>query len=316
VSAVRECVVLWGVAAGLAALGTAVLFEAAAGLNWGLWTIGAAGAVAVWTRRSGAHLSASLLVVLWLAGMLGVGAAVTADGLFHVLIAAAVMALLAMAMLLAGDPRWARVNLPFMLCAPLVASLHGLAEAVRRATELVAFVTTRGNRPPLRGAALALPVVALFGLILANADPVLATLRDDLVEALTRLAFVPRLKFFATLLIAAVGGGGIILRREPVRIPGSAAPAARARLGDTERASSSWPPSPRCLRRSCSFSSPISSATRRPRSGAGSPSRNTRAEGSRSSPPWRHSARCWSCSSSAGPRAEPARRGRASPPWP
>ena len=45
-SAVRECVVLWAVAAGLAALGTVVLFEAAAGVNWGLWTIGAAGAVA------------------------------------------------------------------------------------------------------------------------------------------------------------------------------------------------------------------------------------------------------------------------------
>ena len=46
------------------------------------------------------------------------------------------------------------------------------------------------------------------------------------------------------------------------------------------------------LRRSCSFSSPISSATRRPGSGAGSPSRSTHAEGSRSSPPWRRSARC------------------------
>jgi hypothetical protein len=235
VSAVRECVALWGGAAGLAALGTAVLFEAAAGVNWGLWTIGAAGAVAVWTRRSGAHLSASLLVVLGLAGMLGMGAAVTADGFFHVIIAAAVLALLAMAVLLAGDPRWARVNLPFMLSAPFVAPLHGLAEVVRRATELAGLVTTRGNRPPLRGAALALPVVALFGLILANADPVLATLRDDLVEALTRLAFVPRLKFFATLLIGALGGGGIIFRRQPVRIPGSAAPAPGARLGDTER---------------------------------------------------------------------------------
>jgi hypothetical protein len=235
VSAVREWVVLWGVAAALAALGTAVLFEATAGVNWGLWTIGAAGAVAVWARRSGAHLSASLLAVLWLAGMLGVGAAVTADGLFHVLIAGAVLALLAMAVLLAGDSRWPRVTLQFMLWAPLVASFRGLAEAVRRATELVALVTTRGNRPPLRGAALALPVVALFGLILANADPVLAALRDDLVEALKRLAFVPRLAFFTTLLVAALGGGGIILRREPVRIPGSAAPAAVARLGDTER---------------------------------------------------------------------------------
>src|SRR6185369_18025380 len=111
------------------------------GVNWGLWTIGAAGAVAVWTRRSGAHLSASLLVVLWLAGMLGMGAAVTADGCFHVLIVGAVLALLAMAVLLAGDPRWARVTLPFMLWAPLVASVCGLGEAVRRARDLVALTT-------------------------------------------------------------------------------------------------------------------------------------------------------------------------------
>jgi len=159
---VRECVVLWAVAGGLAALGTVVLFDAAAGVNWGLWTIGAAGAGAPWTRRSGAHLSASLLVALWLAVMLGVGAAVTADGCFHVLIAGAVLALLAMAVLLAGDPRWSRVTLPFMLWAPLVASLRGLAEPMRRAGELAALVTTPGNRPPLRGAVLALPVVALF----------------------------------------------------------------------------------------------------------------------------------------------------------
>ena len=46
---------------------------------------------------------------------------------------------------------------------------------------------------------------------------------------------MPRLAFFATLLVAALGGGGIILRREPVRIPGPAAPTAGARLGDTER---------------------------------------------------------------------------------
>jgi hypothetical protein len=223
------------VAAGLAALGTAILFEAAAGVNWGLWTTGAAGAVALWTQRSGADLSASLLVVLCLAGMLGVGAAVTASGVFHVLIAGAVPALLAMAVLLAADPRWARVTLPFMLWAPLVAALLGLAEAVRRAGALVALVPMPGNRAPLRGAVLALPLVALFGLILANADPVLATLRDDLSEALTRLAFLPRLAFFATLLVGALGVGGLILRREPVRIPGSEAAAAVARLGDTER---------------------------------------------------------------------------------
>ena len=239
-----------GGAAGLGALGTAILFEAAEGVNWGLWTIGAAGAVAVWTRRFAATRSPSLLVALGLAGMLGVSAAVTADGLFHVLIAGAVAGTPGDGGAHAGDPRWARVTLPFMLCAPFVASLHGLAEVVRRATEFVSLVTTRGNRPPLRGAVLALPVVALFGLILANADPVLATLRDDLVEALTRLAFVPRLKFFATLLVAALGGGGIILRRKPIR--NRAGRACRPRDPEIPSASSSWAPSSRCSRRSCS----------------------------------------------------------------
>ena len=86
--------------------------------------------------------------LLAFAGMLGVGAAVTAAVCFHVLIAGAVLALLAMAVLLAGDARWARVTVPFMLCAPLVASLHGLAETVRRATESSPSSPRRATGPP------------------------------------------------------------------------------------------------------------------------------------------------------------------------
>jgi len=231
----REAVLLWALAVGIAGLATGLLFGAAAGVNWGLWTLGASAAIALVTRLSRRHVAPLLLAVLALAVMLAAGATVTAACSFHALAACAVSALLAMAVLLATDPRWARVTVAFMSMAPLVAAFRGIVEAVRRVGELSALVTTAGARSRLRGAVLALPVVALFGLILANADPVLATLRDDLAAALARLEFVPRLAFFATVLVSALGGGGIILRREAVQVPGRAAPASFPRLGDTER---------------------------------------------------------------------------------
>jgi hypothetical protein len=165
----------------------------------------------------------------------GAGAAATADAGIQILIACAVIVLLAMAVLLACDPRWKRVTLAFMLWAPWVAGLTAITEALRRTFELGALVTTPENRPPLRGAALSLAVVGVFGLLLSNADPVLATLRDDLVDALTRLDIVPRLAFFLTVLVGALGGGGMILRREPVPGPDTSVPASTFRIGDVER---------------------------------------------------------------------------------
>ena len=229
----RDIALLWGTALALAVIGTALLFDAPAGVNWGIWTVAAAAAIVVWSRRAVGAWSA-LCPLLAFAVALGAGAVVTAAECFHALIACGVAALLAMAVLFAGDPRWDRMTAAFMLWAPIVAPLRALAEAVARALGLVELVATPGNRPRLRGALLALPIVGLFGLILANADPVLATLRDDLADALERLAFVPRLAFFSTILAGAVGAGGLIVRRAVVRTPG--APGfPTPRLGDTER---------------------------------------------------------------------------------
>jgi hypothetical protein len=130
---------------------------------------------------------------------------------------------------------WERLTAPFMLGAPLAAPLRVIAEAIRRAHELIGLVATPRYRPLLRGALLALPVVGLFALILANADPVLATLRNDVADALARLAFVPRLMFFGGLLTVALGGCGIAMQRGSVRGPAFAEPARTPRLADTER---------------------------------------------------------------------------------
>ena len=226
VSAMRDIALLWGTALALAVIGTALLFDAPAGVNWGIWTVSGRGrhrrleparrwrvvrvvpAPRLRRRARGGrrrHRGRMLPRVDRRAGS---------------------PALLAMAVLFAGDPRWDRMTAAFMLWAPIVAPLRALAEAVARAHGLVELVATPGNRPRLRGALLALPIVGLFGLILANADPVLATLRDDLVDALERLAFVPRLAFFSTILAGARG------RRRAHRSPRGRPDAGRAGLPD------------------------------------------------------------------------------------
>jgi Domain of unknown function (DUF4153) len=226
---------LWSVAVALAGLGTGVLFDAVPGLNWGVWTLAAAGGILLCARVGGSPTRASLLMPLALAAGFSVGAAVSAAPTFHAVIGGGVAVLLAIAVLLAGDPGWERLTAPFMLWAPVVAPLGVVGEAIRRAHELVGLVATRRYRPLLRGALFALPVVGLFTLILANADPVLATLRDDLADALARLEFVPRLMFFGVLLTAALGGCGIVLHRGSVRVPAFAEPVRTPRLADTER---------------------------------------------------------------------------------
>jgi hypothetical protein len=227
---------LWSVALALGGLGTGILFDAAPGLNWGVWTLAAVSGILLCARAGGSPMRGSLLVPLALAGTFGVAAAVNAAAPAHAVIAIAVAMLLAIAVLLAGDPGWARLTAIFMLWAPVVAPLLVVGEAVRRVDELGGLVATPRYRPLLRGAILALPVLGLFTLILANADPVLATLRDNLADALARLEFVPRLIFFGVLVTLGLGGCGIVMHRGSVPAPAPVEPVrSTPRLADTER---------------------------------------------------------------------------------
>jgi Domain of unknown function (DUF4173) len=234
-SALARPLMLWSVAVALGALGTGFLFDAAPGLNWTIWTLASAGSILLCARVGGAPTRAALLVPLALAAGFGVAAVVTAAPSFHVVIAGVVAVLLAIAVLPAGNPGWEALTASFMVWAPVAAPFLMAGEAIRRAFELVGLVATPRYRPVLRGLLLALPLVGLFALILANADPVLAALRDDLAEALARLEFLPRLMFFGVLFTTALGGCGIVLHRGGVRGPAPAESARTPRLADTER---------------------------------------------------------------------------------
>jgi hypothetical protein len=204
--------VLWTMAVSVAAVGTWVLFDGAWGINAAVWTVTAAVGLLLCVRRSGGSISAPLGVALGLAVLLAAGTAVTTDAVFHGWIILAVLVLFAIGTRLAADGRADGMGAVFMASAPGVAVGRGLVEVERRVTESIASLSTNRSRPWVRGAVIALPVVVLFALLLADADPLFAAIRHSLRETLADWNFLPRVGFFATLLTAALGAGGLALR--------------------------------------------------------------------------------------------------------
>ncbi len=204
----RPARVLWLSALTLAALATWTLFDAAPGLNWGLWTMAACAAGFLCGRGTGPGPRSTLAAI---ASLFAAGAAVTADRAFHFWTGLGTIGLLATAVRLTGDPRPERVTLSSLLTAVPVTTARAMVEAGRRVGGLVDRMSGTRWRPAIRGGAAAVVVVGTLGGILAGADPILAALRDGLVEALERLDFLPRLLFFAGALVVALGSLGIIV---------------------------------------------------------------------------------------------------------
>ena len=165
---------LWSAAVALAGLGTcssSMRPPASTGAS-GPWRPWASSCSAPgWGARASGPLSASRSRV---AAGFGIGATVSAAPLLHALIAGAVAALLAIAVLLAGDPGWER--LPRHSSSARRWRRPSKRRARRSSARSSSSASSRHPATGLSsGAALALAVVVVFRLILAEADPVLAT---------------------------------------------------------------------------------------------------------------------------------------------
>ena len=223
---------LWLSAIGLATLAAWTLYDAVPGLNWGLWTVGAVTAGVACGGAGGPRPGVrSALGVL--ACLLAVSAAVTADGSFHFWAGLGIVVLLGAAVRLTGDPRPERITPRHLLGAAPVTAIRAVGEASRRVGALADALGGTRWRPVVRGGAAALVVVGTLGSILGGADPVLGDLRDGIVHALERLAFLPRMTFFVCVLVLALGALGAVLRDAPAPPAGRDAPAAIFR--DVER---------------------------------------------------------------------------------
>ena len=214
-------VVLWLSALVSAALGTWVLFDGAWGVNTVVWTtVAIVGLLLCAAGGAGVSLALALTAILAVA-IAGV-TALTANGTLHGWTALALVVLLAVTSKLAEDGRSERIGWSFIVRAPLSAAVRLLGEAIRRTAHLAGRMAAERSQGWIRGALIALPVVVVFGLLLANADPVFATLRRSLEEVVRRWDFLPRLTFFGVLFVASLGAGGLALRgsaSSPVRPP-------------------------------------------------------------------------------------------------
>jgi len=229
---------VWVAALIVSGIGAYIMYAALPGVNWGIWTaVASLGLVLV--MRSRGTSSSSVVFMLATATILAAGAAVTADPLIDGLVCLAVMLFLSLAMLLAIDPGFERLSAVFVVFSPLVAAGNALAESFRRLAELTRVFHSPRARAGVRGVVLTVPVVLIFALLLAGADPLFATWRDEIARIIATWSFIPRTIFFFALLVVVLGAYSFAaftpapLGSQQTTVPGP--DSGERRIGATER---------------------------------------------------------------------------------
>lgn len=212
------------------------MFDAMPGLNWGIWTAAASVGLFLVARDRGT-LGAPLLVILGTATVLAAGVSITADGMMHGFVCLAVMLSLSLAMLLAIQPEFKRITAPFVIASPFVAAGNAAGESFRRLVDLSGKFKSSRARATARGIAITVPIVFVFALLLAGADPVFAIWRDEVGRIISAWSFIPRLIFFCVLTVITLGAYSFAARQPAPRVSDSGVLASGSdrRLGATER---------------------------------------------------------------------------------
>jgi len=200
---------VWGLAALIAALGSWVLYRADLGVNFPL--VIALGAIALLGLRAGrgGWRDAGILVPAGAALVLAVAVAVTTDVELEVLLILTVGWLAARAVLAAAGAPLAAAGRVKLLGVPFLASRLVASETAERVGDGVRSIGDGRHLAATRGLAWALPIVAAFFVLLAEAEPIFGAARTALVATLEDLSFLPRLAFFATLGCVALGTFGL-----------------------------------------------------------------------------------------------------------
>ncbi len=203
---------LWVVAIVAAWVGTAIIYEAGAGINWAIWVTVLAAGLAWSATRKGRRLDPVALWAIGLAVLVGWGSAITDNVLFQGLIICACAALLATAARIAAGVAGNRIGVSQMLGAPVLTSVFSIFETARRAADVAGAVSGGRNRPIVRGVAIAVPIAAVFALTIAGADPTLTHWRSVIMLWVASITFVPTLVVFVFLLVLGLGTYGMAIR--------------------------------------------------------------------------------------------------------
>ena len=194
----------WGFAASLATLGTAILWKATLGINWGVLIVCVVIAFfAVLRDRFGTVGAPSLAAGVW-AVVLAFGTAITSDGFHIALLVMGTLVLLAIALVTAGESSVDALQPLVAVLAPVAALGSVLAGLGSEATGSARTARSPTIATLARATFITAPVVIALVLLLAEADPVFASMRDALAHIVPE-DVVPRGLFFSLLFAVTLG---------------------------------------------------------------------------------------------------------------
>jgi two-component system sensor histidine kinase BaeS len=199
----------WGCALSLATFGTIVLWKSSIGINWPLGIIGVVAALLLGAReRYGAAGAPATVAGAW-AIVIALGTTVTADDARIAVLMLASLVLLAIALVSAGQRSLDVLHIRTAFLAPFLAialTLHGLIAELTGSTRVARSPRTAAIT---RSALITLPIVVVLILLLGEADPLFAAIRDFLKHIIPDDVFA-QLLFFAFLFVVTLGAFGIV----------------------------------------------------------------------------------------------------------
>ena len=231
-SSARPASIIWTIAAAIAALATWICFDAFPGINWPIWTATAVAGLLYFASRR----PASLRLIGAIGGtaiIISLAAALTTSEFNLFLIFVTVTLLLSIATLMSARPSLDRITAQFTVAAPVLAITNIIASAFARASEATRAVGSPRAQAALRGIVITVPVLVVFALLLAVADPTFALWRDSVERMLTSWDFLPRTIFFLIFLVLSLGALGYAAFATEAQPPATSAP--RRWLGSAER---------------------------------------------------------------------------------
>lgn len=206
----------WALGAALGTAAAAILYQAAPGLGWPLFVAASALALLLVERPGLRELLTRRYAAVGLACLISGAAAVTNIGIVQLLVYAATLWLGAVVACLSGGLPPESLLVGRLAGAPFVAPVLVLRATTDSVGEGIGVLGTERSVPPLRGVALALPLVAILVALLGEADPSFRSFRDAAWDLVTNLTGLGRVIFGVAVALLSVGYLGL-LRQEGAR---------------------------------------------------------------------------------------------------
>lgn len=221
---------VWIAALIAAAIGTYILYDASPGVNWGIWVTTASVGLIATRVAGGKPVRTHTLVLLGWASLLAFAASITAVDAHAPLIIATVMILLGLAVTTLDDFATG-ITLPTVVQVPFTAVSRVARQAASELFEIPANARALNQRPVLRGALFALPIVLILIALLSNADPVFEAIREALFGWIHIDGHVI---LFLVLMVITLGAFGLAVATRPQVSPAAPESPPKSRLGSAE----------------------------------------------------------------------------------